>query len=149
MTDINNRLSDEKQSDRLKAGVVSAALAWSAPLETSTGWLVYIPGDVPKPDETRTTAWVDGISPATRPLPSSSRVARLRDVGRSTGLRTVRCRESASAVRTGRSGRRWTTAGVPGERLGAAGAASAPEAARELLIGGVVLAEGLPHGVDR
>jgi putative ABC transport system permease protein len=44
-------------------GVVSAALAWSAPLGTSTGWLIYIPGYVPKPDEPRTTPWVDGISP--------------------------------------------------------------------------------------
>jgi predicted permease len=44
-------------------GVVSAAVSWSAPLGTSTGWLVYIPGYVPKPDEPRTTPWVDGISP--------------------------------------------------------------------------------------
>jgi predicted permease len=44
-------------------GVVSAALAWSAPLGTNTGWLIYIPGYVPKPDEPRTTPWVDGISP--------------------------------------------------------------------------------------
>jgi predicted permease len=51
--------------ETLKAtpGVVSAALAWSAPLGTNTGWLVYIPGYVPKPDEPRTTPWVDGISP--------------------------------------------------------------------------------------
>jgi predicted permease len=51
--------------DTLKTapGVVSAALAWSAPLGTNTGWLVYIPGYVPKPDEPRTTPWVDGISP--------------------------------------------------------------------------------------
>jgi hypothetical protein len=38
-------------------------VAWSAPLGTSTGWLVYIPGYVPKPDEPGTTPWVDGISP--------------------------------------------------------------------------------------
>ena len=44
-------------------GVVSAAVAWSAPLGTNTGWLVYIQGYVPKPDEPRTTPWVDGISP--------------------------------------------------------------------------------------
>ena len=44
-------------------GVVSAALAWSAPLGTNTGWLIYVPGYVPKPDEPRTTPWVDGISP--------------------------------------------------------------------------------------
>ena len=44
-------------------GVVSAATAWSAPLGTNTGWLIYIPGYVPRPDEPRTTPWVDGISP--------------------------------------------------------------------------------------
>jgi predicted permease len=44
-------------------GVVSAALAWSAPLGTNTGWLIYIPGYMPKADEPRTTPWVDGISP--------------------------------------------------------------------------------------
>src|SRR4030095_9013199 len=44
-------------------GVVSAAFAWSAPLGTNTGWLIYIPGYVAKPDEPRTTPWVDGISP--------------------------------------------------------------------------------------
>jgi len=51
--------------ETLKAtpGVVSAAMAWSAPLGTNTGWLVYIPGYVAKPDEPRTTPWVDGISP--------------------------------------------------------------------------------------
>jgi predicted permease len=51
--------------DSLKAtpGVVSAALAWSAPLGTNTGWLVYIQGYVPKADEPRSTPWVDGISP--------------------------------------------------------------------------------------
>jgi len=51
--------------ETLKAapGVVSAALAWSAPLGTNTGWLVYIQGYVPKADEPRTTPWVDGISP--------------------------------------------------------------------------------------
>jgi predicted permease len=44
-------------------GVVSAALSWSAPLGTNTGWLIYIPGYVPRTDEPRTTPWVDGISP--------------------------------------------------------------------------------------
>jgi predicted permease len=44
-------------------GVVSAALSWSAPLGTNTGWLIYVQGYVPKPDEPRTTPWVDGISP--------------------------------------------------------------------------------------
>jgi predicted permease len=44
-------------------GVVSAALAWSAPLGTNTGWLVYFPDYVPKADEPRTTPWVEGISP--------------------------------------------------------------------------------------
>jgi predicted permease len=44
-------------------GVVSAALAWSAPLGTNTGWLIYIPGYVPKANEPTTTPWVDGISP--------------------------------------------------------------------------------------
>ena len=44
-------------------GVVSAALSWSAPLGTNTGWLIYVRGYVPKPDEPRTTPWVDGISP--------------------------------------------------------------------------------------
>jgi predicted permease len=48
---------------RATPGVVSAALAWSAPLGTNTGWLIYVPGYVPKPDEPRTTPWVDGISP--------------------------------------------------------------------------------------
>jgi predicted permease len=48
---------------RATPGVVSAAVAWSAPLGTSTGWLVYIPSYVPKPDEPRTTPWVDGVSP--------------------------------------------------------------------------------------
>ena len=43
--------------------VVSAALSWSAPLGTNTGWLIYVQGYVPKPDEPRTTPWVDGISP--------------------------------------------------------------------------------------
>ena len=48
---------------RTTPGVVSAALAGSAPLGTNTGWLIYIPGYVPKPDEPSTTPWVDGISP--------------------------------------------------------------------------------------
>jgi predicted permease len=51
------------QALKATPGVVSAAVAWSAPLGTNTGWLVYIPGYVPKPDEPRTTPWVDGISP--------------------------------------------------------------------------------------
>jgi predicted permease len=51
--------------DTVKAapGVVSAAVAWSAPLDTNTGWLVYIPGYLPKANEPRSTPWVDGISP--------------------------------------------------------------------------------------
>jgi putative ABC transport system permease protein len=44
-------------------GVVSAAAAWSAPLGTNTGWSIFIPGYVAKPNEPRTTPWVDGISP--------------------------------------------------------------------------------------
>jgi hypothetical protein len=44
-------------------GVVSAALAWSAPLGTNTGWLIFVPGYVPKADEPRATPWVEGISP--------------------------------------------------------------------------------------
>jgi predicted permease len=51
------------QALKTAPGVVSAALAWSDPLGTNTGWLIYIPGYVPKPDEPRTTPWVDGISP--------------------------------------------------------------------------------------
>ena len=51
------------ESLKTAPGVVSAAIAWSAPLGTNTGWLIYIPGYVPKPDEPRTTPWVDGISP--------------------------------------------------------------------------------------
>ncbi|MGH8636074.1 MAG: ABC transporter permease [Burkholderiales bacterium] len=51
------------ESLKTTPGVVSAALAWSAPLGTNTGWLIYIRGYVPKPDEPRTTPWVDGISP--------------------------------------------------------------------------------------
>jgi predicted permease len=51
------------QALKTTPGVVSAAVAWSAPLGTNTGWLVYIPGYVAKPDEPRTTPWVDGISP--------------------------------------------------------------------------------------
>jgi predicted permease len=48
---------------RATSGVVSAALSWSAPLGTNTGWLIYVQGYVPRPDEPRTTPWVDGISP--------------------------------------------------------------------------------------
>jgi predicted permease len=48
---------------RATPGVVSAAAAWSAPLGTDTGWLVFIPGYVPKPNEPRTTPWVDGVLP--------------------------------------------------------------------------------------
>jgi predicted permease len=48
---------------RRAPGVVAAAVSWSAPLGADTGWLIYVPGYVPKPDEPRTTPWVDGISP--------------------------------------------------------------------------------------
>jgi predicted permease len=51
------------QALKTTPGVVSAALAWSDPLGTNTGWIIYVPGYVPKPDEPRTTPWVDGISP--------------------------------------------------------------------------------------
>ena len=44
-------------------GVVSAALAWSAPLGTNTGWLIFVPGYTPRSDEPRTTPWVDAVSP--------------------------------------------------------------------------------------
>lgn len=57
---FNGRLLETLRS---APGVVSAALAWSAPLGTNTGWLVYIQGYVPKADEPRATPWVDGISP--------------------------------------------------------------------------------------
>jgi predicted permease len=44
-------------------GVVAAALADSAPLGTSTGWNIYIPGYVLKPNEPTTSPWVALVSP--------------------------------------------------------------------------------------
>jgi len=44
-------------------GVVSVALADSAPLGTNIGWNIYIPGYTPKPNEPTTSPWVSLISP--------------------------------------------------------------------------------------
>jgi len=44
-------------------GVVAAALADSGPLGTNTGWMIYIPGYVPKADEPTTSPWVGFVSP--------------------------------------------------------------------------------------
>jgi predicted permease len=44
-------------------GVISAALADSAPLGTNIGWNIYIPGYVPKPNEPATSPWVSLVSP--------------------------------------------------------------------------------------
>ena len=44
-------------------GVVSVALANSAPLGTNIGWNIYIPGYVAKPNEPNTSPWVSLISP--------------------------------------------------------------------------------------
>ena len=50
VADVYPRLLEAMQ--RLP-GVVSAALADSAPLGTNTGWNIYIPGYVPRPNEPR------------------------------------------------------------------------------------------------
>ena len=65
MTSNRDASSQRRLLETLNAtpGVVSAALSWSAPLGTNTGWLIYVQGYVAKPDEPRTTPWVDGISP--------------------------------------------------------------------------------------
>ena len=48
---------------RQMPGVIGAAAADAEPLGTSTGWTIYIPGYVPKPNEPRSTPWVGFISP--------------------------------------------------------------------------------------
>jgi predicted permease len=58
--DVYPRLLEELQ--RLP-GVTSAAFADSAPLGTSIGWNIYIPGYVPRPDEPTTSPWVSLVSP--------------------------------------------------------------------------------------
>ena len=60
---------DEHRHARLLAavtsapGVTSAALAWSPPLGTHTGWLIYVPEYVAKPNEPGGMPSVEGISP--------------------------------------------------------------------------------------
>jgi predicted permease len=44
-------------------GVIAAGAADSGPLGTGTGWNIYIPGYVPKPNEPRSSPWVGFISP--------------------------------------------------------------------------------------
>jgi predicted permease len=44
-------------------GVVSAAVADSAPLGTNMGWNIYIPGYVAKRNEPRSSPWVSVVSP--------------------------------------------------------------------------------------
>ncbi|HEY1338786.1 MAG TPA: ABC transporter permease [Bryobacteraceae bacterium] len=44
-------------------GVVSAALADSAPLGVNTGWIVFVPGYTPKTNEPADTPWVGFVSP--------------------------------------------------------------------------------------
>lgn len=44
-------------------GVTSAAFADSAPLGTNIGWIIYVPGYVPRPNEPTTTPWVSLVSP--------------------------------------------------------------------------------------
>ncbi len=58
--DLYPRLMEELK--RLP-GVMSVALADSAPLGTNIGWNIYIPGYVPKPNEPTTSPWVSLISP--------------------------------------------------------------------------------------
>ena len=59
-TIVYSRLLAEMQ--RLP-GVVSAALADSAPLGTNIGWNIYVPGYVPKSNEPTTSPWVSLVSP--------------------------------------------------------------------------------------
>jgi predicted permease len=58
--DLYPRLMEELK--RLP-GVMSVALADSAPLGTNIGWNIYIPGYVPKANEPTTSPWVSLISP--------------------------------------------------------------------------------------
>ena len=44
-------------------GVLAAGAADSGPLGTNTGWNIYVPGYVPKPDEPRASPWVGFVSP--------------------------------------------------------------------------------------
>jgi len=44
-------------------GVVSAALADAGPLGTTTGWNIYVPGYLKKPNEPTTSPWVGFVSP--------------------------------------------------------------------------------------
>jgi putative ABC transport system permease protein len=44
-------------------GVLAAGASDSGPLGTNTGWTIYIPGYVPKPNEPRSSPWVGFISP--------------------------------------------------------------------------------------
>jgi predicted permease len=48
---------------RAAPGVVSAAVAWSAPLGTNTGWTIHVPDYVPRRDEPGDIPSVDGVSP--------------------------------------------------------------------------------------
>ena len=57
--DVNSRLLDAM---RHLPGVESAALADSAPLGTSIGWNIYVPGYVPRANEPTSSPWVSLVS---------------------------------------------------------------------------------------
>ena len=59
-TQFYPRLLEEVKS---LPGVVAAGLADTAPLGTSTGWNIHIPGYVPVPNEPRASPWVVFVSP--------------------------------------------------------------------------------------
>ena len=48
---------------RAMPGVVAAGAADSGPLGTNTGWTIYVPGYVAKPNEPRSSPWVGFVSP--------------------------------------------------------------------------------------
>jgi predicted permease len=58
--DARLRLLDEL---RRLPGVTSAAFADSGPLGTNTGWNIFIPGYVPRPNEPTSSPWVGFVSP--------------------------------------------------------------------------------------
>jgi predicted permease len=63
----SNRFADlyPRLMDGMKRlpGVMSVAVADSAPLGTNIGWNIYIPGYVPQPNEPTTSPWVSLVSP--------------------------------------------------------------------------------------
>ena len=66
--DVPSERSEEMYSGLLEElqrlpGVTSAAFADSAPLGTSTGWNIYVPGYAPRADEPTTSPWVSLVSP--------------------------------------------------------------------------------------